>query len=609
MVQVINKLNYIMIKYFVVTKILFIAAIIQYSPIVLSEQQLDQNPKRFALLIGIKDYRPSDYVEDISRPVMLENLKTPCDDLEKIDAQLQKIGWRGRGEKDPEISVICDADAGTIWPKLAKLVDKFDSINDFLFIYIASHGVEINDRNYFFMRRAELDLKFESKKLRNDYKSLLFQGESFELNQHLYSNASEFYNGNIFIILDSCRDDPFVYTAMKSEFAIPVSAPQVNSRRRGIMLLYATTPGKRISDGIGSSYLVNSFVSELSKGGTVDKIVTNIVRNVSTDTRFTAYPQLPDSHGKLNNPDICFSDCTLKSDATSMRIDSDSQLIDKNAQSKYKNSAVVLANASKGSDVQPDKIIPQSNFNKDTSNLYNRKFTTVYSDTSDLTARSHAALTLDIFWCEGNDQEVREKDAYVLAGKIKQKVIENKDLSISTIRVRPLGSEENARPGYRLTNNTIRIDRGPGQEMLLAKKIKQISDTNPELQIQRIRTRSIGSMSVFICNGIPPFPPIPRMWLQASRDNQKGITSLIGQLVSDKIENIWVADAVEVVKNSPNLTQIRYFYKEDESLAKMVAEIVASKLGNLPLVVYMKGYQDDVEPGLLELWLGKLQDS
>ena len=80
MVQVINKLNYIMIKYFVVTKILFIAAIIQYSPIVLSEQQLDQNPKRFALLIGIKDYRPSDYVEDISRPVMLENLKTPCDD-------------------------------------------------------------------------------------------------------------------------------------------------------------------------------------------------------------------------------------------------------------------------------------------------------------------------------------------------------------------------------------------------------------------------------------------------------------------------------------------------------------------------------------------------
>ena len=566
--------------------------------------------KRYALLIGVNDYRPADYVEDSNKPRMFKNLITPCDDIDKISAQLQKLGWRGEQETNPEIASICNADIADIVPKLGALVEDYENPNDLLFIYIASHGVEINNRNYFFTKRALLDLKKAGKRLLDDPSNLLFQHCSFELNQEVYARASDFYKGNIFLVLDSCRDDPF-YATMKSELPLPVSVPTMNNRKQGIMLLYAAMSGKRISDGSGSSFLSNSLISAMSKGGTIDKIVSNVIKDVSNNTRYTNFPQHPDTQGKLNNPDICFSGCDIKANGSTLEKNTESGQTKASLRQRDTDSVEYFADASKVIGVASDSSISESDVKPSAkAKSSTRKFKTIHNAPQELATASQSGLILDVYWCEGGGQKNREQKANAFAEKLSMS-LKNKEISdptISQIRVRSLGADENARPGYRLTKNVIRVDRESGQQMTLANKIKATSSTDSLLQIQSIRAQNIGSLSVFYCDGIPAFKPLPRMWLQAAYQEQKGMASLLGQSVAEEISDLWVADAVEIVKNSPDQTQIRYFFKQDEPLAEKVANIVATRLGNKPLVSYVRGYQEKVESSLVELWVGKLEN-
>lgn len=561
-------------------------------------------PKRFALLIGIKDYRPNDYVPSSDKPVMFENLKTSCNDIDKISTQLQKLGWRGPEDDDPEIETICDASVGDIFPKIGRRVERFDKPDHFLLLYIAGHGVEVNDRNYIFTRRAELDLKLAGQRLRNNPENILFQGDSMELNQDLFARAGASYRGNILIVLDSCRNDPFVYTAMSSQFLIKVSAPQINNRSNGIMVLYATTPGKRISDGVGSSFIAESLASEMAKGAkgwSIDKVVTNTINAVTRDTKFTPFPQWPDRVGGLNNPDICFSGCSWfdrnSASATAAQVLSRKAVFPKNPLVRvgylvdmYDSSASRTTSERMDSHKSPRS----------------RAFKTIYKAPNATRVRSSGALTLDFFWCEGETQLGRERDSTALAENIARTVREGTGgpgSPIARIRVRSLGSEENARPGYRISKNVIRIDSGSTREEEWAKKIKKASSA--ALHLETIRARSLDSVSIFFCEGVPSFARLSRLWLQAAREDQKGIATLLGQSISEEIDDIWVADAVEVVRSSPDKTQIRYFYKADEVLARKIADVIAFRRGSRPGVHYLPGYADRVERGLIELWVGQ----
>ena len=50
--------------------------------------------RRAAILVGVKTYRPDNYRPDAgANTQMLQNLNTPCEDVEEISKQLQLAGW------------------------------------------------------------------------------------------------------------------------------------------------------------------------------------------------------------------------------------------------------------------------------------------------------------------------------------------------------------------------------------------------------------------------------------------------------------------------------------------------------------------------------------
>lgn len=70
--------------------------------------------------------------------------------------------------------------------------------------------------------------------------------------------------------------------------------------------------------------------------------------------------------------------------------------------------------------------------------------------------------------------------------------------------------------------------------------------------------------------------------------------------------DLYVARGVELrVSNSPDKTQVRYFFPEDKPTAERVADILAERLPRRPDVELIGGYQKKIRPGLVELWLGK----
>lgn len=556
--------------------------------------------KRHALLIGVKDYQPADYDGSDRRRLKLRNLVTPCDDIERIASRLEMVGWKREDSPDAtEIETMCDASDDQIAGRLKDLVEEYDDAESFLFVYLAGHGVQINNRNYMFAHQATLDMELAARRLRSNPNNVVFQGQSIELVQDLFIRANEFYGGNILLVLDSCRDDPLYLTTMTSELQVPITAPQIAQQSDGIMVVYATTPGKRVSDGTGTSYLADAFVRHIQSGVTVDKVVTEVKKDVRLKTRLTPVPQAPERLGSLNNADACFAGCAapVRDDGAAADLGPGAPLLAVEAGSvdalyRY----LVAPGEGQGAPASASKAL--------------RKYHNVYQATVSrdaAVATKPAAMNVDILWCEeGGGERGRQAGqlADLLSGK-KEDVIAGARLE--RVRVRPFGAEENGKAAYRVDRNVIRIDMNSDRQDIWAREIASISAL--PLEIDSEGTLGLDSISVFLCAGAPKTKSAPRVWIHVPSVEQQGVGLVLGDQIRRSVGTVKVESRIEVVPASPNVTQIRYFYEQDKSIAQSVAEVAGARLSIRPVVVYMPEYAKDMAPLRLELWVGRGRES
>jgi hypothetical protein len=596
-----------------------------------------QAPRRHAILIGVERYAPAPPAAPAAAPppaaeaapaapaapepdpdlVTLDDLQTPCDDVDAISAQLQQLGWKDYGPGDPEyaqdeITVLCDEPLETVRNEINARIEAYIQPKDFLFIYMAGHGAEINGRNYFFGTDARLDMANARQRLQAYRGNKLFLTTALELAKDVFDNAGRFYTGNIFLVLDTCRDDPFAYTRIETSLGVaPLTSINVSQDSRGFLVLYAAAPGAVIEDGTTGSYLARTLVDDMQSSLTVDLISSNVKRDVSDRTRDNAIVQDPGRTGSLNRGEICFSGCALfardaaRDSLRALRAAKPSVLwprVRAHADTSLQEDPLPVidpaaAAVAPAAMVQPAPAVLTGE--EPTPALYQ----TIYQQQS-LEAEPDT-VDFDVFWCQGDGEAQAYQSAAefsrMLASRGDAKLRDETGSVVGQVRTRPLSIAENAAADLRVHEDVVRYDDNSQRESIWAATAARFTD----LAREGVRSNTPDSIDVYFCRNATAQAAPARVWVQVARQEQRGTATLLIDTVRKAVADAWVESEVEVVESSPDRSQVRYFFSADRANAQLVADAIAPGLGAPPQVAYVKLWSSRAKPGQLEIWIGK----
>jgi uncharacterized caspase-like protein len=272
---------------------------------------------KYALLIGNANYdREEGYTPSSQRATgNMADLRNPCNDVILIESKLIQLKWDKKN-----ILMKCDA---TTW-EINELVQEFagnymSSKHPFGFIYYAGHGAQVGSDTYIFGVNAVEDIEKVASRYMHSPRANLFPG-GMKLREAILDQVGEPGKGNLFVVLDACRDNP-VFDQLRL-LNIPVTGPTVSGDEPilGMKFLYSTTRGKVAGDGLGgNSPFATIFASQVMSATSVDYLIRAVVTRVYTQTSdpeqraklYTNVVQMPEESGTLQEPppDACFAVC------------------------------------------------------------------------------------------------------------------------------------------------------------------------------------------------------------------------------------------------------------------------------------------------------------
>jgi len=220
--------------------------------------------RRIALVIGNSSYQ------------VVSELPNPRPDAATVAASLKEDGFETRLIPDATRQVMVDA--------LRDFRDQADSA-DWAVVYYAGHGIEIGGTNYLVPIDAHL---------RSDVDA---DDEAIPLNRVLdsVSGAKKLK----LVVLDACRDNPFLRTMKRSIALRSVNRGLASIRPEGgVLVVYAAEDGQVAEDGDGKhSPFSEAFVRRLAEPGVeINKLFRLVTADVMTAT---GNRQRPYQYGSL----------------------------------------------------------------------------------------------------------------------------------------------------------------------------------------------------------------------------------------------------------------------------------------------------------------------
>lgn len=208
--------------------------------------------QRLALVIGNGEYRTSP-------------LKNPARDARDISAALQKLGFQVIYEENATRRRMDDA--------VRAFYSKLRNGETGLFYY-AGHGMQVKGRNYL----IPVDARIESE---SDV-----EHESIDVGRVLGKMEDAGNPVNI-VILDACRDNPFVRNSRSSRAGLArMDAPV------GTIIAYATSPESVAADGTGQNgiYTKHLLKQMMIPGQTIEQVFKAVRNHVIEETNNKQVP-------------------------------------------------------------------------------------------------------------------------------------------------------------------------------------------------------------------------------------------------------------------------------------------------------------------------------
>lgn len=242
----------------ILTKVLLPIVLVFWGQALLSQD-------RVALVIGNSAYEKTSI------------LANPINDAEAISERLAELGFH--------VQFVSNATA----QKMRQALDEFKVLADaadVAMVYFAGHGIELGGENYLIPVDAKMLTEAEA------------QLETVSLDE--IELAVEGAKGLAIIILDACRNNPFVNTIVRKNGARATARGLVpiELSRPGAVIGFSAAPGKIALDGDGAhSPYARAFLDVLSQPGVeIGQFFRRIAKNVYDAT---GGRQLPTIHSQL----------------------------------------------------------------------------------------------------------------------------------------------------------------------------------------------------------------------------------------------------------------------------------------------------------------------
>ena len=198
--------------------------------VLLTAQPMEAAPKRVALLFGNQDYKT------------VGVLANPGNDVKLMKSALEKAGFDA-------VTIVNDADVSTMRKALRSFQDVAGS-SDVAVVYYSGHGMEMNGMNYLIPVDAVLDSD----------KDVEDETISLDRVQRSIEGASKLK----LIILDACRNNPFLETMSRSisKRSLQRGLAKVEPESSNMLVAFASKAGTEALDGAGNN---SPFATALAK--------------------------------------------------------------------------------------------------------------------------------------------------------------------------------------------------------------------------------------------------------------------------------------------------------------------------------------------------------
>jgi hypothetical protein len=220
-------------------------------------------------------------------------------------------------------------------------------------------------------------------------------------------------------------------------------------------------------------------------------------------------------------------------------------------------------------------------------------------------------VTIDVFWCSGDKlTEDRKISASEFASSIATYArIQEKSLSevgafyVRSVRLREIGIGSEIAPYGVSDRNTVIVSSVSMESLRFSEVLADVSGRVFE-RIDSAQS-SPGYLQYFICSDVNLEGAPPRVFVQVAVASQTDSAVRASEALKASFDNLRVAAGIEVVgKKAPPKTQVRYFFEEQATLAKGIADAVSKVLATEVQDVFLPTYASKGTRGVVEVWIG-----
>jgi len=554
-------------------------------------------PKRFALVIGNADY---------GKIVgTLPPLGSPCSDVDNRETDVKAVADALVTAKW-EVKTLCNLTT-------SQLRDAIRDFNDrvlierraFGIIYFSGHGAQVAGTNYLFGIDADINEDEEVLKYEQNHYAPLFGRSAVSLDEAMRT-LEPLWGKGVVVIVDACRTNPIIKELLKRKIDT-ARYPAASSQPTNIVYAFATALGEPAPDNrLGRSTYYSQVLADVIKtsDGNSDHEEIEQILSVTKSrvVKGTLHMQIPGKAGDLQRPPkFCIKGCPSRIEdwesATEQFANTDvrmnpfvntlARLEAPNPRTSLRFMKVALAQADTSfPPVQEPRHIQDA-------------------DTAPENVRRK--LRVDILYCAGDETAKQRQakaariEAYLNGLKGGNSPVAG--FEIGDVKLVPVPPKIN-QTLYRANDSAIIYNEGSPALYDWAQEIR--STVSPPLRLAGKPGSASDYLSIVVCDAADLSARPATIYVQVASDLQKTTAQALQAVLKNALPGATVPRGIEVVRTSPNLTEVRYFTPAQKADATRAADAVSGALRSKVKARYIPGYEDKLkDSSVIELWLGK----
>lgn len=567
-------------------------------------------PTRFALVIGNAAYGDHGNLPTLGSPCSDD--KKDVTDVKVVTDALVDAGW--------SVETECNLNTNDLANKIRAFNTKVrQKARAFGIIYFSGHGAEVGGTNYLFGVDANIDEKIEIETFNQNPYAILFGDSAIALDD-VMRQIQPLWGKAVAVFIDACRTNTVLDT-LRAQGLASIRYPAKASEPDNILYAFSTLAGEPSPDGkLGEASRYAKAMASVIRAQTTENpeelelLVSSISTKVITDS---GRSQFPGRAGMVRRPPkYCIRGCPS---------------LEAEWKSFYQEFGPLPPKSSSAAPISVETIVTDIGMHTN-ANTEPGHWRLVAADNAlvaqatapDLVPTSQSATSassasalpaarkvrFDILYCAG-DAAAEQRRARSNGIRDQLMLLKGANTPVSgfdigEVRIVPIPPAVNQML-YKLRDSVLVYNQDSPAQKAWATSLQPV--LTPQLRIQEKPGAASDYMTILVCDGAAPAETGPTVYFQTATTEQVGKASAFSADLAERLPNVRVAEGIEVVKNSPNETEIRYFSQGESADAATVASAMQDLLNRRVKARFVPGYGTKLNGArLIEVWIGKKEN-